>query len=94
MGRVAGVGADGAFDHIGATDPVDIGDVAAIADACEQRREVFQPLGNDMNDLAFALDLPAHAHPRGTEHNAAVRLENLGPDDKVREQAASALTGD
>src|SRR3546814_14974136 len=38
-----------------------------------------------MDDLALALDLAAHPHHRRAEYGAAVRLENLGPDDEIRD---------
>src|SRR6266481_135169 len=55
----------------------------AAAQLAQARREVDEPLGNDMDDEALALQPAGAAEQRGAEHDAAIRLEDSGPDDEV-----------
>ena len=56
---VARVRPHGVLDDVGAAHPVDIGNVGQFADAGEQRRQVVEPLRDDVDDLALARDLAA-----------------------------------
>jgi len=55
----------------------------ASADTGEQGREIVEPLGNDVDHFPFPLDLAANAHHRSAKHDAAVLLEDIGPDNEI-----------
>ena len=81
--RIAGIGRHRAADDVGPAHLVNACDVVAPAHAGQQRGQVVEALGDDVNDVALALDLAAHAHHRRAEHDAPVLLEQVGPDDEI-----------
>lgn len=59
--------------------------IRSVPDTREQRGKIIEPLGDDVDDAALALDLPAHPDHRGAKHNPAMLLEDVGPYDQVRD---------
>lgn len=51
----------------------------ALANACEIRRQITQPMGDEVHDLAFSLDAAVDPNHTGREHDTAVFLEHLYP---------------
>ena len=57
--------------------------LVAVPDAGEIRRQIRQPVRNQMHDIPFPLDAAIDAEHAGTEHDAAIFLEGLYPDDET-----------
>src|SRR4051812_26635187 len=53
------------------------------ADLIEQRRQILEPLGDDVDDLAFALQDAVYRDHRRGEDDAALALEDALPDDRI-----------
>jgi hypothetical protein len=51
--------------------------------AAEQGRKIDQALGHQMDDRAFALDLPEDAEQAGAEQFAALLLDQPGVHDDI-----------
>ena len=54
-----------------------------LADAGQLGRQIGELMGDEMDDLALALDAAAHGDHAGAQHDAAVFLEHLRPDHQV-----------
>jgi len=64
-----------------------------LGDAVELGRPVPQPFGHEMDHQPFALHPARHGEQARAHHDAAMRLEHLGPDHEIGD-AAFVLDGD
>jgi hypothetical protein len=54
-----------------------------LANGCQERREIGEPAGDEVDDLAFALDHALDPEHRGRKDETPLRLEQLRPDDEI-----------
>jgi hypothetical protein len=54
-----------------------------IAGSAEQRRQILQLLGHHMDDLTFPLNVPSALQHGCLEHDMALPLEQIRPDDHI-----------
>lgn len=57
--------------------------VISLAEPAEIFRQVEQPLGDEMDDIAFPLDLAVDRQHRARQHEPALPFEQLWPNDSV-----------
>src|SRR5690606_21269311 len=57
--------------------------VILLADPAQPVRQVEEFRGNEVNDVAFALDAPLRSDHARAEYHAAVLLVDVGPDDQI-----------
>jgi hypothetical protein len=65
----------------------------ALADAAQHGGQVRQVFGDDVDDIAFLLQLAAAGDHAGGQHEAALFFEYRGPEDQVG-VAGFVLDGD
>ncbi|WP_298290648.1 hypothetical protein [Novosphingobium sp.] len=77
-----GSGADTVFDDVGAAHATNVRHVPPTAHTGKQGRQVIEPMRDDMDQIAFTMQLAA-APIMTPEHRAPIPLEGLGPDHEI-----------
>ena len=72
------------FDVVAACQSVDLG--AGFGKPRQQKRQIVEPFGDDMDDAGFLLHAPGHRDIARAEHDRPEALEGFRPDDDIGER--------